>query len=190
MPPVAQPTRSKRPVAVTAGEPEQPSKPSRPAVPLEAPPAPSPQAADHAARVSRGLLVRAPVDAAWPALLSALDELGIPVQRSDRQQAMVTTAWIDWNYDEKNQQFGPRSKDRVKWAFSLGGGGMQRHRFQLTVVPVGVDQSMVYGYHTGHQEQIDATPDSSQTLLEWVDRDTGPAVAEALLRRLRIITIP
>ena len=58
------------------------------------------------------------------------------------------------------------------------------------IVPVNDGQAMIYAYHIGYQEQIDSTPDSSQTLLEWVDRKTRPRVAEAFLRRLRVVAVP
>ncbi|WP_455235425.1 hypothetical protein [Thiogranum longum] len=138
-----------------------------------------------------GALIDASVENTWSALLRALNDFGAAPQASDERQHIVSTQWIDSTYDEKNHQFALRSQVGEYWAFNLRGSGLQRHRFQLIVLPVdGGSRSMVYAYHTGYQEQVDRTPDSEQTLLEWVDRETDPAVATAFLRRLRIMAAP
>jgi uncharacterized lipoprotein len=136
------------------------------------------------------LLVQASVDNTWPALLRALEDFGVPLQSSDKHQGMLSSEWIDSKYDKKNQQFTLRSYEGEYWAFSMRGEGLQRHRFQLILVPVDGNRSMIYAYHIGYQEQIDTTPDSSQTLLEWVDRKTDPRIAEAFLQRLRVVVVP
>ena len=70
------------------------------------------------------------------------------------------------DYDGKNQLLVMQSKDKPLWAFSLFGKGIERHRFQLVMVPANEGtRSIVYAYHTGYQEQVDLTPDSEQTLL-------------------------
>lgn len=151
----------------------------------------SSQTAAIPSMIQDGLLVDANPATAWQALLRALKDLGIAQESSDQRQYIVTTAWIDSFYDQKNQQFTVRSKDEERWAFNWRGQGLQRHRFQLILIPVDAgNRSMIYAYHTGNREQIDTTPDSSQTLLKWVDRETDPRVANAFLRRLRIVVIP
>ena len=138
-----------------------------------------------------GLLVNAGPDATWQALREALDALGVKLQSSDQRQHMLTTEWIDANYNRKNQQFLMASKNEERWAFNLWGKGRQRHRFQLILIPAdGAATTMVYAYHSGFQGETDRTPDSSQTLLYWKDDATEPAIAMAFLRRLRLVVNP
>jgi hypothetical protein len=126
------------------------------------------------------------VDVTWDSLLRALQDVNIDIETRDRNQLMIITGWIDANYDKKNQQLHFRSNGDSGWAFDWGGGGPQHHRFQLLLTGQG-DKTWVRALHTGFQEQVDQTPDSSQTLLVWEDRNTDPGVASAFLRRLRII---
>ena len=137
--------------------------------------------------VATGLLVSMPLANTWDALLRALQELKIDIETVDRNQLLIVTRWVYANYDPKNQQLNIRSNDDNGWAFSWLGGGPQRHRFQLVVIDAGQGRTLVRAYHTGFQEQIDQTPDSSQTLLAWEDRKTDPKIASAFLRRLRIV---
>jgi len=140
------------------------------------------------ARTTNSLLVDLPVDATWGALLRALQDLGIDIETADSSQLMIVTRWIDAAYDEKNQQLDFRSNNESRWAFNWGGRGPQHHRFQLVLIGTGQgDKTLVRAYHTGFQEQVDQTPDSSQTLMAWEDRKTDSNIAAALLRRLRII---
>jgi len=138
---------------------------------------------------ANGLLVKAAPDVAWQALQRSLQDLEIGRASGDDRQYLLTTDWIEGDYDRKNRVLVMRLKDEPLWAFSLSGNrGLERHRFQLVIVPANQGtQSIIYAYHTGSQEQIDQTPDSSQTLLSWVDRETSPEVALAFLRKLRII---
>ena len=137
---------------------------------------------------ANGLLVSASPAVAWPALLQALDDLEIPIDQEDGQQHLLTTGWVNADYDEKNHQLVLRSKEGPKWAFNMFGKGIERQQYQVVMVPAnqGV-RSIIYAYNTGFQQQIDQTPDSSQTRLVWEDQDTSPDVALALLRRLRIV---
>lgn len=135
-----------------------------------------------------GLLVRASPAVTWQALLKSLHDQEITLDSEDAEQHLLTTAWIDANYDRKNQLLVMQSKEGPVWGFGLFGKGIERHRFQVVVVPANQGtRSIIYAYHTGSQEQIDSTPDSSQTLLAWEDRDTSPDVALAFLRQLRIV---
>lgn len=137
---------------------------------------------------TRGLLVRASPAIAWPALLQSLDDLEITREHEDDRQHLLTTGWIDADYDDKNQLLVMRSKEGPEWAFNIFGKGIERHRFQLIMVPANEgERTIIYAYHTASQEQVDKTPDSSQTVLDWEDRKTDPDVAVALLRRLRIL---
>ena len=143
---------------------------------------------DTPVTTTNGLLVRAAPAVAWPALLQALHDLEIPIDREDGQQHLLTTGWVNANYDKKNHQLVLRSKKGPRWAFSLFGKGIERQQYQLVMVPANQgSQSIIYAYNTGYQQQVDQTPDSSQTLLAWEDRDTSPDVALAFLRQLRII---
>ncbi len=137
---------------------------------------------------ANGLLVSASPAVAWPALLQALHDLDIPVDRKDGQQHLLTTGWVNADYDKKNHLLVLRSEEGPMWAFNVFGKGIERQQFQIVMVPAnqGV-RSIIYAYNTGYQQQIDQTPDSSQTLLVWEDQDTSPDVALALLRRLRIV---
>jgi hypothetical protein len=135
---------------------------------------------------ANGLLVSASPAVAWPALLQALHDLEIPIDQEDGQQHLLTTGWVNADYDEKNHLLVLRSEE--VWAFNMFGKGIERQQYQVVMVPAnqGV-RSIIYAYNTGYQQQIDQTPDSSQTLLVWEDQDTSPDVALALLRRLRIV---
>lgn len=169
-----------------AASPKPPAPVATPSAHADNPPLP---AAPRA--VQGGLLVNAGPDATWQALREALDALGVKLQSSDQRQHMLTTEWIDANYDRKNQQFLMESKNEERWAFNVWGKGRQRHRFQLILIPVdGAVRTMIYAYHTGFQEETDRTPDSSQTLLYWKDHATEPAIAMAFLRRLRLVVNP
>ncbi|NNG11709.1 MAG: hypothetical protein HKM88_00510, partial [Halobacteria archaeon] len=135
-----------------------------------------------------GLLVRASPAVTWPALLKSLDDQEIIRDNEDGEQYLLTTDWIGANYDRKNQLLVMQSKEGPVWGFGLFGKGIERHRFQVVVLPANQGtRSIIYAYHTASQEQIDSTPDSSQTRLEWEDRDTSPDVALAFLRQLRIV---
>jgi len=138
---------------------------------------------------ANGLLVKAAPEVAWQALQRSLQDLEIERASGDDRQRMLMTDWIEADYDRKNQLLVTRSKEGPLWAFNLGGNrGIERHRFQLVLIPANQGtRSIIYAYHTGVQEQIDQTPDSEQTLLSWVDRETSPEVALAFLRKLRII---
>ncbi|WP_165869050.1 hypothetical protein [Thiogranum longum] len=141
-----------------------------------------------AAPTTAGLLVNMPPEATWEALLRALEELKIDIETVDRNQLMIVTRWIEANYDPKNQQLIFRSNSNSGWAFNWLGGGSQRHRFQLVLISSDAGKkTLIRAYHTGFQEQVDQTPDSSQTILAWEDRKTSPDIASAFLRRLRIV---
>jgi hypothetical protein len=137
---------------------------------------------------ANGLLVSASPAVAWPALLQALHDLEIPVDRKDGQQHLLTTGWVNADYDKKNHLLVLRSEEGPMWAFNVFGKGIERQQFQIVMVPAnqGV-RSIIYAYNTGYQQQIDQTPDSSQTLLVWADQDTSPDLALAFLRQLRIV---
>lgn len=176
--------------------PEQPEVKEPSAAPVESVAATTAPA--HAKRViqpdtpakpaANGLLVRASPSVAWPALLQALHDLEIPIDREDGQQHLLTTGWVNANYDEKNHQLVMRSNEGPIWAFSLFGKGVERQQYQVVLVPASKGaRSIIYAYNTGYQQQIDQTPDSSQTLLAWEDRETSPDLALAFLRQLRIV---
>ena len=187
----------------TAKRPETPAKVQAPAivVPPAAPvpgsgAAPPPATVASAPRknlpaVAAGarttLLLDAPPARVWEALLRALQDAKVELQTLDRSQLLVTTDWVDASYDRKNQQLIFRSNEPGRWAFDLRGHGLQRHRFQLLLIPVGEGRTLLRAYHVGFQEEVDLTPDSSQTLLQWADRRTDPAIAAAFLRYLRIV---
>ena len=146
------------------------------------------QPAAAATAASNGLLVRAAPGVTWPALVQSLKDLDITIEQSDERQHILLTGWVDANYDVKKQLLVMQSKDKPLWAFSLFGKGIERHRFQIVMVPANNStQAIIYAYHIGSQEQVDLTPDSEQTLLSWKDRDSSPDVALALLRKLRIV---
>jgi len=158
-------------------------------VPVQAaPPATTAPRPTPVTRTATGLLVDAPVDTVWGALLLALENLKVDVETADKSQLMIVTGWVNANYDKKGQQLQIHSDDDSGWAFDWRGNGPQRHRFQLVLIGAGNgDKTLVRAYHTGFQEQVDQTPDSSQTLLTWENHRTDPRVAAAFLRRLRII---
>ncbi|VAW78755.1 hypothetical protein MNBD_GAMMA15-1193 [hydrothermal vent metagenome] len=144
-------------------------------------------AATTVARTDAGLLASFPLEKTWDALLHALQELNIDTETVDRTQRVIVTRWIDANYDAKNQQLQFGSTGDSGWAFNWSGAGPQHHRFKLTVTDAGEGKTLVRARHTASQERVDQTPDSSQTLLVWENRETNPDVATAFLRRLRII---
>jgi len=153
-------------------------------------PAPKPGAAEAPAPAPRasGLLVRAGPDLAWPALLKALDDLGIPWQQEAADEYRLATNWIDADYDKKNQLLKIRSAEDPAWAFSVMGKGIERHQFVLVLVSANQGtRSVIYARHAGYQELIDKTPDTSETQLVWENRETSDAIALSLLRRLRIV---
>ena len=150
-------------------------------------PVTSPKRKSSVTPLATGLQVSMPLANTWNALLRALEELKIDIETVDRNQLLMVTRWVYANYDPKSQQLHFRSGDDSGWAFSWLGGGSQRHRFQLVVIDAGQGRTLIRAYHTGFQEQIDQTPDSSQTLLAWEDRKTDPQIASTFLRRLRIV---
>jgi uncharacterized lipoprotein len=170
---------------------ESPVKPavSQPVVQAKAKPRPEAVKPDTPVRSApNGLLVRASPAVTWPALLKSLDDQEITRVSEDAEQYLLTTDWLGANYDRKNQLLVMQSKEGPVWGFGLFGKGIERHRFQVVVVPANQGtRSIIYAYHTVSQEQVDSTPDSSQTRLVWEDRDTSPDVALAFLRQLRIV---
>ena len=146
-----------------------------------------PEAASGSVSAKGGLLIKATPARAWQALLLALHDLDIGIEKADEQQYLITTKWLEADYEKKNHKLLLGSNGQRSWAFDRAGEGLQRHRFQLMLVPAEAGQAaMVYAYHIGYQEQIDRTPDSSRTLFAWQDRKTDPAAAAAFLRQLRI----
>ncbi len=170
---------------------ESPVKPpvSKPVAQPTAKPRPEAVKPDAPVRLAaNGLLVRTSPAVTWPALLKSLDDQEIIRDSEDGEQYLLTTDWIGANYDRKNQLLVMQSKEGPVWGFGLFGKGIERHRFQVVVVPANQGtRSIIYAYHIVSQEQVDSTPDSSQTRLEWEDRDTSPDVALAFLRQLRIV---
>lgn len=145
------------------------------------------QAVTQVAHSDGGLLIDEPPKITWVALMQALKELGIAVKTVDAEQGLVTTQWIRARYMNKNQRFSLQSNKSRLWVFGALGEGQQRHRFELVMIPVEQGKAtMIRAYHTGYQEQIDKTPDSSQTLLAWEERKTDAVIASAFLRKLRI----
>ena len=122
-------------------------------------------------------------------MLQALADLDIPIETSGAQQYLLDTGWMNANYEEQNHQLVLRSKQGPKWAFSLlDGKGEERHKFRIEMVAANQGtRSIIHAYHIASQEQVDLTPDSSQTVLSWEDRQTSADVALALLRKLRIV---
>lgn len=185
--PVTASAPAKAPVGAAVAAPATAVSPGAP-VPESGP---APQAATvqpaPVAVAGNTLLLDAPPARAWEALLRALQDAKVELQTIDRSQLLVTTDWVDARYDRKNHQLVFRSNEPSRWAFDLRGHGAQRHRFQLLLIPAGQGRSLLRAYHVGFQEEVDLTPDSSQTLLQWEDRRTDPAIAAAFLRYLRIV---
>ena len=178
--------------ATTKAASETPAPAMAPAPPATESPSTTVAAVKPATTVrpaANGLLVKAAPTVAWQALQRSLQDMEIGRASGDDRQYLLTTDWIEADYNRKNQVLVMRSKDQPLWAFNLWGNrGIERHRFQLVLVPANQGtRSIIYAYHIGGQEQVDQTPDSSQTLLSWEEQQTSPAVALAFLRKLRII---
>ncbi|MEE8342977.1 MAG: hypothetical protein V3R51_04170 [Gammaproteobacteria bacterium] len=134
-----------------------------------------------------GLFVRATPDHTWRTLIAALEALGVTVDYQSPQQRILVTDWVNGSFDRNNKTFELRSKKARNWAFNWRGRGIKRHRFKLAVVAMDSGpHSMVRVDHLGFQEQIDETPDSSQTILVWQDRPSSGQIALAFLHRLRL----
>lgn len=124
-------------------------------------------------------------DETWDALLKTFEKFEISIQMKDPEQMILSTGWLNYFYDKKNQSLRRYPKDKPSWAFNLMGDGRERHRIQLTVLPTNQGaETLIYAFHTGSQELTDQTPDSSQTNLVWEGRETNANIASAFLRLL------
>jgi len=105
---------------------------------------------------------------------------------TDASAQILDVDWVtlEWD-DEKRLLKQPVDKEPI-WAFSIGGFGVQQHRFSLQVHPYKDGSSYVVATHRGWREQYDATPDASVTMLEWAEKNTQENIAEAFLNLLSV----
>ena len=127
------------------------------------------------------LEVRASREGAWQALEQALANLGIKALRKDPAAGEWLTDWVVWKYDKET------GKAQSKPGFSLKKQSLERHRFLFTLkAGDSADRVRIVATDTTRQREVDITPDSEYSWMEWKDRDPQQEAADTFLQRLQL----
>ena len=117
---------------------------------------------------SNHLSVNMSVDQAWALIIKLINQKLVPLESTHNEQHMLNTAWLNAQYNSDTNSFNLLSKD------------LQRHKFQLLVVPGSTpNTSSIFAYHTAFQQN-----DGSSS---WSDGGTQEAIAGAFLEFLEIV---
>ena len=123
-----------------------------------------------------------PLDAneTWPLLNRVLAGLGIKPKQRDAQRQHLLTGWILWVWDPRLET--GRSKPPLK-ALSRT---YERHQFEFSVSPAATDSgAVIHISDSARQREVDITPDSEYTWLQWQDAELQVDAAWSFMRRLQ-----
>jgi len=123
-----------------------------------------------------------PLDAneTWPLLNRVLAGLGIKPKQQDDQRHTLLTGWILWVWNPRLET--GRSKPPLK-ALSRT---YERHRFEFSVSPAATDTgAVIHISDSARQREVDITPDSAYTWLQWQDAELQADAAWSFMRRLQ-----
>jgi uncharacterized lipoprotein len=123
-----------------------------------------------------------PLDAneTWQLLNRVLTDLGIKPKQQDAQRQHLLTDWVLWIWDP-NLETG-RSKPPLKALTRT----YERHRFEFSVSPAAANAgALIHIGDTARQREVDITPDSEYTWLQWQDAPVQVDAAWSFMRRLQ-----
>ena len=116
----------------------------------------------------------------WPLLNRVLAGLGIKPKQQDDQRQLLLTGWILWVWNPRLET--GRSKPPLK-ALSRT---YERHRFEFSVSPAATDtEAVIHISDSARQREVDITPDSAYTWLQWQDAELQADAAWSFMRRLQ-----
>jgi uncharacterized lipoprotein len=133
-------------------------------------------------RNERGADLTLPLDSSetWQLLNRVLADLGIKPKQQDAQRHHLLTGWILWIWDP-GLEVG-RSKPPLKALTRT----YERHRFEFSVSPAVANAgAVIHVSDTLRQREIDITPDSEYTWLQWQDAPVQADAAWSFMRRLQ-----
>lgn len=150
-------------------------------------PAPKLKSATNSATSPMGLEVTAPVETVWQALQQGLKKNMITYKVLSNQPYTLKTDWLHYSWNKKTKILLDQSKTGPQWSHKTGNLKKQQHQFIITVSP-GVNKavSFIGATHAGHQEYIDAWPDSTASFFQWKNKSLQPIIAEAFLQHLNL----
>jgi uncharacterized lipoprotein len=140
------------------------------------------QGATRLDRTESGAELTVPLeaDATWELLNRVLANLTIKPLEQDAQDQQLLTDWILWTWDPDREAGG--SQPPLK-ALSRT---YERHRFQFSVRPDAAGAgALIYISDNTRQREIDITPDSEYTWLQWQDAALQADAAWSFMRRLQ-----
>jgi len=133
-------------------------------------------------RNESGADLNVPLDAGetWELLIRVLADLGIKPQQQDAQRQHLLSGWILWVWDPALKT--GRSKPPLKVLSRT----YERHRFDFSVsTAVANSGAVVHISDNTRQMEVDITPDSAYSWLDWRDAETQTDAAWSFMRRLQ-----
>jgi uncharacterized lipoprotein len=116
----------------------------------------------------------------WELLNRVLVNLSIKPEEQDAQSHRLLTGWILWVWDPGLE--AGRSKPPLK-ALSRT---YERHRFEFSVRPDAANTgAVIHIRDSARQREVDITPDSEYTWLQWQDASVQADAAWSFMRRLQ-----
>ena len=123
------------------------------------------------------------VDEAWDTLLDTFRRMNIPVLASDNNHHQLTTDWLNW-YVEEGSEEGVRTPKFFEKLIS--NRERERHRFAFQIIPdADPKSSRIKVKNTQRQIEVDRTPDSTYSWLDWDDSPTQAVAARALIKHIQ-----
>jgi len=123
-----------------------------------------------------------PLDASetWQLLNRVLTDLGIKPKQQDAQRQLLLTDWVLWIWDPSLET--GRSKPPLKALTRT----YERHRFEFSVSTAEVNTgALIHISDAVRQREVDITPDSEYTWLQWQDAPVQADAAWSFMRRLQ-----
>jgi len=139
-------------------------------------------AATRLDRSESGAELTVPLDTSetWQLLIRVLEHLSIKPRQQDAQSHRLFTGWILWTWNPGLET--GRSKPPLK-ALSRT---YERHRFEFSVSPDAASTgTVIHIRDSARQREVDITPDSEYTWLQWQDAAIQTDAAWSFMRRLQ-----
>ena len=133
-------------------------------------------------RNENGASLSLPVDAnnAWQLLNRVLADLGIKPKQQDAQKRNLLSDWVLWVWSPKLEMGSSKPRRKVL------SRTYERHRFDFTVSPDATNTGAVIRISDkARQKEIDITPDSEYSWLQWQDAPAQADAAWSFARRLQ-----